>query len=127
MVVIIKLFRIENLESNRNDELPALNSGSLKFELDQAKVELDKYRRDAETANSQIRRFQTSLDFYKMKYEELEEKQQSGTDFETTESGRSFIKRGRFEDGELNRVRTELSATSSRLDALIAEKERREK
>lgn len=121
----LKIFRIEELESN-NDDLP---------ELDQAKHELEKYKHDMDTANTQIRRLQTSVEFYKMKYEELDmqgpvnvKEHQIDTDDAMDGSRKPRQVRSRFElDIELNRARTELASTSERLMAVSEEKQKRER
>lgn len=108
--------------------MPALNAGSLKFELDQAKMQRDSYKRDIETANSQIKRLQTSVDFYKMKYEEMEEQFVSLDANEPQREVTIRPSRGRVErETELNRIKAELTATSSRLDELSKEKQQRER
>lgn len=116
--------------------MPSLNAGPLKFELDQTKIELEKFKRDVETANSQIKRLQTSVEFYKMKYEELEEENsaiQSKAPFVDTTAHEFFSnvsrpKRRRSENElELNRLNAELSVATLRLKSLAEEKQQREK
>lgn len=113
------------MESNRNDDLPVLNSGPLRLELDRAKAELTRLEQESERSTTLIKRLQTSVDFYKMKLEESEEASGSNTPMET-DSIRLLRKRP-HPDSDFYKLQAEYSLTSERLAALTKEKQQSDK
>lgn len=119
--------RIDDLESCHREDLPTLDSGPLKLELDKVKADLDLAHKEAESMKARIKRLQTSVEFYKMKWEECGDISDSAmTNDADSASVKTFLKRVQ-NDAEIQKLRVELTTTSERLTELIDEKQRNER
>ncbi|KAI6194831.1 hypothetical protein M3Y96_01166800 [Aphelenchoides besseyi] len=131
--------QVEDLQTKLQEDLPSMASQAIENQLKSVTDELNSYKEKLEDKNKQMSRLEKSMEYYKMKYEELAVDDSliaNQTAASAMEIDGSFFKsindptkqlRTKVEyEVEVHKLRCELKSISDRLNNMNDEKQRRE-
>ncbi|KAI6183488.1 hypothetical protein M3Y97_00494500 [Aphelenchoides bicaudatus] len=113
-------------ELQSNQESSEAHAEELKSELDDVKSRLVAFEKEAEQSVVQIKRLQTSADFYKMKWEENGDGDARGESMPMELDDPKNLRKRPHPDSDSYKVQVDLNLISERLAALLKEKQQTE-